>query len=111
MVSGLTPPSNRKDINDSNKNTESLRDVMPFIPDSRNAQVGSSLFGQAPLSVPNISGQFSITPYEAVESVLLKLVKLLFYCYRSYAFRGSSVVEQSAVNRSVVSSNLTRGAI
>ena len=75
MVSGLTPPSNRKDINDSNKNTESLRDVMPFIPDSRNAQVGSSLFGQAPLSVPNISGQFSITPYEAVESVLLKLVK------------------------------------
>jgi hypothetical protein len=26
-------------------------------------------------------------------------------------FRGSSVVEQSAVNRSVVSSNLTRGAI
>ena len=40
------------------------------------------------------------------------LGKIHFHCYRdSNMFRGSSVVEQSAVNRSVVSSNLTRGAI
>ena len=40
------------------------------------------------------------------------LGKIHFHWYRDRnMFRGSSVVEQSAVNRSVVSSNLTRGAI
>ena len=40
------------------------------------------------------------------------LGKIGLRCYRDRnMFRGSSVVEQSAVNRSVVSSNLTRGAI
>ena len=73
MVSGLTPPSRRKDLNDAVDKNEALREIVPYIPDSRNDQVSGSLFGQSSLSVPNILGQFAITPYEAVESVMLKL--------------------------------------
>ncbi len=39
-----------------------------------------------------------------------KYEEVYFWCSNFDSFRGSSMVEHSAVNRRVVSSNLTRGA-
>ena len=51
-------------------------------------------------------------PVPASKEITKKnLAKTKFFCYNSHCFQRSSVVEQSAVNRLVVGSSPTAGAI
>jgi len=73
MVSGLTPPSKRDDINKLNEEIQGLRDGIRFTSPPRNtgSTMGSSVGGGGSTIVPAIRGLFALTPSSDVMSVKL----------------------------------------
>ena len=73
MVSGLTPPSKRDDLNKLNDDISALRDSIRFTSPTRNVgnTMGSNVGGGGSIMVPSIQGLFAVNPTNSVESVMV----------------------------------------
>lgn len=73
MVSGLTPPSKRKDKYDIKQQLDELKDIVRFSPATTNLSdmSGFGMGGGAP-QAPAITNTLAIAPSEVVESILIQ---------------------------------------